>query len=479
MTLSTHLALPYIDAAQAQKHITHNEALQLLDALTHLSVSARNQAGPPPSPTEGQRILVGTGATGVFAGKDLQLATFVAGAWTFLVPRAGWRAYIEDEALLVFFDGATWRDVGLALRTIQNLSLLGLNTTADSSNPLSAKVNAALFAAKTAGEGGSGDLRFTLNKEAAIKTVSQLYQSNFSGRAETGLMGDDRFRIKVSADGAVWKESLNIDPTTGQATFPSGAGDGSLAGFRNRIVNGNFVINQRGYASGAALAAGAYAHDRWKAAASGATYAFTQASPETTINITAGALQQTIEGASLEGGDFTLSWTGTAQGRINGGSPGASPLTVTGLSAGANVTIEFSTGTLGRVQFESGLYPTMFERRMRGFEQFLCQRYFHVNTLAGSVGMASATTEIIFGVSFPVTMRAAPTPTLMKTSVSGAAFELLVGSVWTTAASLAASTVNLGTTNGSVKVTGFSGLTFGAPCIGNSAANFLAFSAEL
>ena len=48
MSDTTRLALPRLDAAQAQKHVTHNEALGLLDALVHLSLSARNVAAPPP-----------------------------------------------------------------------------------------------------------------------------------------------------------------------------------------------------------------------------------------------------------------------------------------------------------------------------------------------------------------------------------------------------------------------------------------------
>jgi hypothetical protein len=75
MTKTTNLALPFIDAAQAQKHVTHNEALQLLDALVQLSAIARDQTAPPASPAEGERYLVGAGATGAFAGKDLQIAT--------------------------------------------------------------------------------------------------------------------------------------------------------------------------------------------------------------------------------------------------------------------------------------------------------------------------------------------------------------------------------------------------------------------
>lgn len=34
---STHLNLPYIQPAQAQKHVTHNEAIELLDLIVHLT----------------------------------------------------------------------------------------------------------------------------------------------------------------------------------------------------------------------------------------------------------------------------------------------------------------------------------------------------------------------------------------------------------------------------------------------------------
>ncbi|PPD44491.1 MAG: hypothetical protein CTY15_07210 [Methylocystis sp.] len=222
MPQTTHLALPLIDAAQAQKHVTHNEALAMIDALAHLSVAARNVSAPSASPVEGDRVLVGAGATGAFAGKSGQVATFLAGAWTFLPPQPGWRAFVEAETLLLLYDGAAWVDFGAAIRALQNLSRLGVGTIADAANPLSARLNAALFTAAYAGEGGDGDLRVKLNKESAAKTVSQLYQSNYSGRAETGLAGDDNFRVKVSANGAVWRDGIVVDRTTGAVTFPSG-----------------------------------------------------------------------------------------------------------------------------------------------------------------------------------------------------------------------------------------------------------------
>jgi hypothetical protein len=221
MTQSTHLALPYLDAAQAQKHVTHNEALQLLDALVHLSVSARDQTAPPASPADGARLLVAAGGTSAFSGRDGEIAAFLAGAWSFLTPRAGWRVFVESEKLLLLFDGASWIDAGLAMKTLQNLSLLGVGATADSANPLIAKLNSALFAARATGEGGSGDLRVSFNKSVAGNTVSHIFETNYSARAETGLAGDDSFRVKVSPDGSSWKEALRVDPSTAGVYFPS------------------------------------------------------------------------------------------------------------------------------------------------------------------------------------------------------------------------------------------------------------------
>ena len=68
------------------------------------------------------------------------------------------------------------------------------------------------------------------SKEAVGNTVSQLYQSNWSGRAETGLIGDDDFHVKVSADGTTWREALIVDRSTGRVAFPSGIGDGAPRG---------------------------------------------------------------------------------------------------------------------------------------------------------------------------------------------------------------------------------------------------------
>ena len=268
MSDSTRLGLPYLAAAQAQKHVTHNDALQILDALVHAAVIERNRAAPPEAPAEGDRYLVGAAPSGAFAGQAGALAAFDDGAWRFLQPKPGWRIWVVAERRLLVHDGAGWRDLDELARRLGPLERIGIGTAPDPANPLSARLNAALFDALPATEGGTGDLRVAFNNPAAARIVSHLFQTALGGRAESGLIGDDAWRLKVSADGASWRDSLVADPATGAVAFPSGA-VGLPHGFRNAVVNGDFGIAQRGPGPFALGQAASYTFDRWLIQAAG------------------------------------------------------------------------------------------------------------------------------------------------------------------------------------------------------------------
>ncbi|HMQ41777.1 MAG TPA: DUF2793 domain-containing protein [Paracoccus sp. (in: a-proteobacteria)] len=105
---TAHLALPFLMAAQAQKHVTHNEALRMLDAMVQLSVPTRTLAAPPASPAEGARYIVAAGATGLWAGWDGNVACWLDGAWMRFSPQPGWLAWVEDEAQAILWTGAAW-----------------------------------------------------------------------------------------------------------------------------------------------------------------------------------------------------------------------------------------------------------------------------------------------------------------------------------------------------------------------------------
>ena len=110
--ITTHLLLPYILAAQAQKHVTHNEALRLLDAMVQLSVLDRNRTAPPVAPVDGDRHIVAPAATGLWAGWDLNVAFWVDGVWMRLVPRPGWTAWSIADAAHTVWNGTAWVSVG-------------------------------------------------------------------------------------------------------------------------------------------------------------------------------------------------------------------------------------------------------------------------------------------------------------------------------------------------------------------------------
>ncbi len=217
---TANLGLPCIEGSQAQKHVTHNEALRILDTLVQLAVLDRDLTAPPGSPSEGQRWIVKTGATGAWAGHANAIAAWQDGVWQFSVPYAGWVAFVVDEATLLVWNGSAWSEY-FSTVSIQNLLMLGIGTTADTTNLLSAKLNNALWTAKTVAEGGDGNLRYKLSKESASKTLSLLMQDNFSGRAEIGLTGDDDLHLKVSPDGTTWYEGIKITAATGAVTFPN------------------------------------------------------------------------------------------------------------------------------------------------------------------------------------------------------------------------------------------------------------------
>lgn len=207
------LSLPLILPAQAQKHVTHNEALRLLDMLVQLAVLDRTRTEPPALPAEGDRYLIASPATGLWEGHDGKIAAFWGGTWVILTPRAGWLARIIAESETLAHDGTGW---GPAQTPPQTLPRLGIATTADATNRLAVASSASLFDHAGAGH------QIKVNKADTADTASLLFQSAYSGRAEMGLAGNDGFAIKVSGNGTTFATALATDPTTGTVALPEG-----------------------------------------------------------------------------------------------------------------------------------------------------------------------------------------------------------------------------------------------------------------
>lgn len=238
---SARLDLPYLAAGQMQKHVTLNEALTRLDALVQCRVASRTVTAAPADPEDGVLYILPAGATGVgWAGRPAgTLVRAELGHWSVVAAPDGTLARVADEAGFVVRIAGAWTALGSALGAVQDLTRLGLGTAADADSPFAAKLNKALWTARGAGEGGDGDLRLTLNKEAAADVLSLLFQTGYGGRAELGLIGDDDLQLKVSADGAAWTQAARIDRVTGRVWFDAGAGRRETTVF---TASGTYVV---------------------------------------------------------------------------------------------------------------------------------------------------------------------------------------------------------------------------------------------
>lgn len=260
------------------------------------------------------------------------------------------------------------------------------------------------------------------------QATTGLASSNFKGNWSS-LTGALNMPASVYHAGVYWQLTANLANVTTATPGVSGSWLSLQQGSnRNVIINGGFTINQRGYVSAAALAAGFAGHDRWKAGASGGDYSFTQLNSDTTITIAANkTLMQVVEDKNVQGTAYVVSWTGTALGRVGvnsatpSGSYAASPILITGQTAGTTLSVEFgngaSAGTLGKVQLERGAVATAFEQRLFSEELRLCQRYLEYTGMVFVVNVASQGYPTAY---WKVTKRAAPTLTIVSTAGSGA-----------------------------------------------------------
>jgi len=249
------LELPLMMASQAQKHVTHNEAIDRLDGLVHLAVQAFNLNDPPLAPEEGATWGVGPVPTGGWVGRAGKLARWRNNGWDFVTPRDGWIAWdLGAGRALVCLAGVFTEMPANLPAFLQGQAGVGVNATADAANRLAVSSAATLLSHEGQGH------QVKVNKATAADTASLLFQTGFSGRAEMGLAGNDSFSVKVSANGTAFVTALEA-PASGRVMLPVGLGLGPLAGDPAGPAEGWLWYNQaagqvRVRAGGASVAVG-------------------------------------------------------------------------------------------------------------------------------------------------------------------------------------------------------------------------------
>jgi len=115
MAETTQLGLPLLQPAQAQKHVTVNEALARLDGLTQLNLASVSVTTPPVGVGDGVSHGVPAGGVNEWYGHDGEVAIRSNGGWVFVPPQSGWRAWISDTGKTAIHDGSAWVPAALAV----------------------------------------------------------------------------------------------------------------------------------------------------------------------------------------------------------------------------------------------------------------------------------------------------------------------------------------------------------------------------
>ena len=116
--MTKRIGLEYLEVNQSQKEVTVNEAFNRLDLFVGLTVD-NILSSPPSSASEGAAFLVGENATGVWLGKEGNIAHYLNGAYEFYVPFTGLRVYAADTGVEYRYVQSSWEQI-----TVPNIQVV-------------------------------------------------------------------------------------------------------------------------------------------------------------------------------------------------------------------------------------------------------------------------------------------------------------------------------------------------------------------
>jgi hypothetical protein len=215
---------------------------------------------------------------------------------------------------------------------------------------------------------------FSPNGLTAAPVVNMAHAALQGG--EIAANGDVCLQYNTSIGGGSWVLIYSSGGNANISAVVSRVGTDGSPGFRNKLINSRFNVNQRAYVSGAAtVAANQYTLDRWTVVVSGQSLSFIASGAGFIVTAPAGGIEQIIEAGSIEGGIYTLSWVGTATATVNGVAITNGGNT-SSLPDNTAVTIRFTGGNVSKAQFEAGTQATLYESRSPWLEMAMCMRYF-------------------------------------------------------------------------------------------------------
>jgi hypothetical protein len=107
MANTPRLTIPEWASSQQTPEVTHNASLKIFDCYVFCAIQDKDLTSPPGA-SNGQSWIVGSGATGAWAGQDGKIAQYYNSGWTFYTPLEGFVVYIKDENALYAHTGSAW-----------------------------------------------------------------------------------------------------------------------------------------------------------------------------------------------------------------------------------------------------------------------------------------------------------------------------------------------------------------------------------
>lgn len=119
MTATPRLGLPLIVVGQANKEITHNESIQVLDILVSGTIEQPPLAAPPSAPALGEAYIVAAAATGAWTGKTGCVAAWTEGGWRYISPREGMTMQERISGTATVYRGGAWESGIVRAESVQ------------------------------------------------------------------------------------------------------------------------------------------------------------------------------------------------------------------------------------------------------------------------------------------------------------------------------------------------------------------------
>lgn len=222
---TTRLGMPLLQAAQAQKHVTVNEALMRLDGSVNLVLQSASTTTPPTTVLDGQCWSVPVAATDAWAGQAGMIAIGSNGGWIFLPAKLGMRAFIADRGVTAVHNGAVWVEGVLSLGRLGSGLITGM-----------------IEADVTVGTGGTFDTGVTIPANTMVIGATAKVLTALTGTLASWALGTtgaiDRFGKGLGKSAGSYARGILGSPMTYYSAtnlIMTGAG-GNFAGGKVRLA---------------------------------------------------------------------------------------------------------------------------------------------------------------------------------------------------------------------------------------------------